>query len=646
MKFAFCLYKYFPYGGLQRDFMRIARECQHRGHEVKVYVLTWHGPIPEDIDVTIVPVKAMFNHHKYRMFSEWMETELLRSPVDCVVGFNKMPNLDIYYAADSCYEEKARTQRGRHYKLLPRYKHFAGFERAVFGADSKTQIMSISEVQEPFFIKHYGTQRSRLHVLPPGISRDRIAPGNAESIRRRKRDELGLTDNDRLLLFVGSGFIKKGLKRAIMAVDALPEEMKHRTKFLIIGEDKPHQFQRLINRLHLQDTIEILGGSDEIPDFLVAGDLLIHPAWDENAGMVLLEAMVAGLPVLATDVCGYAHYVEEADMGRLVPSPFQQEDLNQLLLEMLREENRARYVENGKRFAHEADIYSLPQKAADVIEQVMADRANFPSQLPESKAPPRTIDISAIIIAKNEEGVIARCLSTLAFCDDILLVDSGSTDRTIDIARRYGARIQMETDWQGPATQRNRGIAGARHNWCLLLDADEWVTDEYRDEILALDLGHRQEAAFRTPRLSSYCGQFMHHSGWRPDYVVRLIHRDRARYEGGIVHDHCVVDGSLGTLNQSLMHEPYRSLDQVLDKVNSYSTWGSQDLVRGGGKGSLTRAILHGLWAFVRTYTLRGGFMDGRHGFMLAISNAETTYYKYVKAMLLAEQASRGTRPS
>ena len=372
MRFAFCLYKYFPYGGLQRDFIRMARECQSRGHEVKVYVLTWEGPIPSDIDVTIVPVKAWFNHNKYRKFSEWLEGALRRRPVDCVVGFNKMPGLDIYYAADSCYEEKARTQRGWHYKLLPRYKHFAEYERAVFGEQSKTEIMIISEVQKPFFIKHYNTQLERMHLLPPGISRDRIAPDNAQEIRQNKRAELGLSDSSKLVLFVGSGFIKKGLKRAILAVDSLPKDIKGRTRFLIIGEDKPKQFQRLIDKLGLRDIASIIGGSRDVPAFLLAGDLLIHPATDENAGMVLLEAMVAGLPVLTTDVCGYGHYVYEAGMGCLVKSPFIQEDLNRALLQMLQCDDRSRWIEKGKAFAQNADIYSLPQKAVDVIEEVMA----------------------------------------------------------------------------------------------------------------------------------------------------------------------------------------------------------------------------------------------------------------------------------
>ncbi len=371
MKLAFCLYKYFPYGGLQRDFIRIARECQGRGHQVKVFVLKWQGEVPDDIDVTIAPVNALFNHKRYQIFSQWMAKTLSANPVDCVIGFNKMPGLDIYYAADSCYEEKARTQRGPHYKLLPRYKHFSRFERAVFGRDSKTEIMIISEAQKPFFEKHYETQPERMHLLPPGISRDRIAPDNAADIRQAKRREIKLGDDDKLILLVGSGFIKKGLRRAILAVHSLPPKLKQKTRFLVVGEDRAEPFLRLIHRLNLEDTIKIVGGSDDVPRFLLAGDLLIHPAADENAGMVLLEAMVAGLPVLATDNCGYGHYVTEAQMGCLIESPFRQENLNKKLRQMLEHNSRETWIENGRRFAEAADIYSLPQKAADVIDQVL-----------------------------------------------------------------------------------------------------------------------------------------------------------------------------------------------------------------------------------------------------------------------------------
>ena len=138
----------------------MARECLHRGHTVRIYVLKWAGPIPTDLDITVIPVKALFNHNKYRKFSEALALAFAKDPVDCVVGFNKMPGLDIYYAADSCYEEKARSQRGWLYRHMSRYKHFSAYESSVFSSESSTEIMSISDVQKPYFIQHYSTQEN------------------------------------------------------------------------------------------------------------------------------------------------------------------------------------------------------------------------------------------------------------------------------------------------------------------------------------------------------------------------------------------------------------------------------------------------------------------------------------------------------
>jgi glycosyltransferase involved in cell wall biosynthesis len=251
------------------------------------------------------------------------------------------------------------------------------------------------------------------------------------------------------------------------------------------------------------------------------------------------------------------------------------------------------------------------------------------------------MNLSAIVITKNEERVIGRCLASLAFCDEILVIDSGSTDRTQEIARAFGATVLVE-DWRGPATQRNRGLARARGPWRLLLDADEWVSQALREEIVALV---RQPpgatSAYLIPRSSSYCGQFMRHGGWWPDPVLRLIHGDGARYEGGIVHERPIASGAVGRLTQPLMHESFRDLEQVLGKVNAYSTWGAQALRERGAAPSLATALMHGLWSFVRTYIVKAGFLDGRRGFLLAVSNAEGAYYKYVKAMLLAEQARK-----
>jgi glycosyltransferase involved in cell wall biosynthesis len=262
---------------------------------------------------------------------------------------------------------------------------------------------------------------------------------------------------------------------------------------------------------------------------------------------------------------------------------------------------------------------------------------------------PAPLPLAVVVIACNEQAVIERCLASVQpgrWAGEVVLVDSGSTDQTRDIARSHGAHV-VDADWQGPATQRNRGIAATRAAWVLCLDADEWLDEALRQEIAAViatadAAPDRAPAVYRLPRSSSYCGRFMGHGGWTPDHIGRLFRRDAARYEGGIVHDRMVSvpEGAApGHLRTPLLHEPYPDLERVLKKVNSYSTWGAETMVADGERPGMRHALLHGLWAFLRTYVVRAGFRDGREGLMLAISNAEVTYYKYVKAMLLARRA-------
>ncbi|VXA96819.1 glucosyltransferase I [Pseudomonas sp. 8BK] len=368
MQLAFILYKYFPFGGLQRDFMRIALECQARGHAIRVYTPIWEGEVPAGFEVVVVPVKALFNHKRNEKLTAWVEADLVRRPVDRLIGFNKMPGLDVYYAADGCYEDKAQTLRAPIYKRWGRYKHFADYERAVFAPESKTEILMISEVQQPLFIKHYHTPLQRFHLLPPGIAADRRAPANAAEIRAEFRAEFKLADSDLLLVQIGSGFKTKGLDRSLKALAALPRELKQRTRLIAIGQDDPRAFQLQAKALGVSDQVQILKGRSDIPRFLLGADLLIHPAYNENTGTVLLEALVSGLPVLVTDVCGYAHYIAEADAGRVLASPFEQERLNHLLADMLADDQRrAFWGRNGLAYADSADLHSMPQHAADII---------------------------------------------------------------------------------------------------------------------------------------------------------------------------------------------------------------------------------------------------------------------------------------
>jgi len=370
MKFAFCLFKYFPYGGLQRDFLRIARECLKRGHEIDVYTMQWEGKEEPGLSVYLIPATGWQNHRRNRSFIEKAKARLFGKHYDLVVGFNKMPYLDVYYAADVCYQARIRQQRGLLHHLTPRYRQLMADEKAVFGTESKTQVLLISPLQQVEYQQYYGTLSKRFHLLPPGIAHDRVAPTNAEDIRQAIRESYHISPEQFLLLMVGSGFKTKGVDRALYAVAALPDNLRSRCRLLVIGQDNPQALLKLSRKLHIKRQVQFLGGRDDVPHFLLAADLLLHPAYHENTGTVLLEALVSGLPVLTTAVCGYAHYVQEAKAGVVLPVPFVQAQFTITLRNILLSEKRLSWRENALAFAKTADIYSMPERAVDVIERL------------------------------------------------------------------------------------------------------------------------------------------------------------------------------------------------------------------------------------------------------------------------------------
>lgn len=245
--------------------------------------------------------------------------------------------------------------------------------------------------------------------------------------------------------------------------------------------------------------------------------------------------------------------------------------------------------------------------------------------------------LSVTIITKNEEGAIKACLDSVAWADEIIVLDSGSTDDTVRICREGGARV-YETDWPGFGPQKNRALQKASGSWILSLDADERISPSLKEEILEAIANPMAPEAYEMPRLSNYCGRPMRHSGWWPDYITRLVRKDRGRFSDDLVHERLIVDGKTERLSNPLLHDAFESLEDVIDTMNRYSTVGAEMMRRRGKNASLFTAVSHGLWSFLHTYFVRGGFMDGREGFMLAVSNAEGTYYRYVKRLLLKDR--------
>jgi glycosyltransferase involved in cell wall biosynthesis len=252
--------------------------------------------------------------------------------------------------------------------------------------------------------------------------------------------------------------------------------------------------------------------------------------------------------------------------------------------------------------------------------------------------------LSVVIITKNEAQHLPRCLAALHWVDEIIIVDSGSTDNTADIAQLNPKVRWFEHPWQGFGLQKQFAVNQATGQWILSIDADEVVPEALAQEIQRIiQQPHHATLVYALPRRSWYCGRWIHHSGWSPDYVTRLFERGSAQFTDDTVHEHlkpCVTPALIGRLTTPLLHYSFVSAEQVLHKMNHYSSLSAQAKFAKGQPSSLGKALLHGLWAFIRTYIVQRGFLDGSQGVMLAISNAEGTYYRYVKLWLLQHNLS------
>ncbi len=245
--------------------------------------------------------------------------------------------------------------------------------------------------------------------------------------------------------------------------------------------------------------------------------------------------------------------------------------------------------------------------------------------------------LSVTVITKNEAANIRACLESVAWADEIIVVDAGSTDDTVAICRKFTPNVHVH-DWPGFGKQKNRALAYATKEWVLSLDADERVTPELRSQIRdAMKEVAGTYNGYYLPRLSQFCGKFIRHSGWYPDYVLRLFKRGAGRFSDDLVHETVVLQGTAGKLRTPLLHYTYRTAEDVERKVQHYAESAAQQMFLAGRRATRLDAPLRGGWAFLRTYLLRLGFLDGGAGLAIARMNARTTYLKYRK---LREQSS------
>ncbi|MES2932396.1 MAG: glycosyltransferase family 2 protein [Pseudomonadota bacterium] len=247
--------------------------------------------------------------------------------------------------------------------------------------------------------------------------------------------------------------------------------------------------------------------------------------------------------------------------------------------------------------------------------------------------------LSVIIITKNEADNLHDCLQSLAGIQaELIVVDSGSSDATVQIARDAGATVIQTASWPGFGPQKNIALAAATCDWVLSLDADERLTPALREQILAA-ISHGAFKSYEMPRLSYFCGQPIRHGGWYPDYILRLFERGHARFSDHLVHERVLADGETGRLDSPLLHYNYRNQGDVERKITSYSDAGAQQLFLRGKQSNLVSAAVHGGWAFIRTYVLRLGFLDGVAGYQIARMNQRSSQLKYAKLCALRSQA-------
>lgn len=235
--------------------------------------------------------------------------------------------------------------------------------------------------------------------------------------------------------------------------------------------------------------------------------------------------------------------------------------------------------------------------------------------------------LSVIIITKNEADNIRACLESASWADEIIVVDSGSADDTVAICKELGAQVYVH-DWPGFGKQKNRALGYATKDWVLSLDADERVTPELQAQIMSA-MAEAKCAGYYLPRFSQFCGKFIRHSGWYPDYVLRLFRRGTANFSGDLVHEKLLLNGTTGKLHSPLLHYSYRTADDVERKVQHYAASAARQMSSAGKRATLLDAPLRGGWAFLRTYLLRLGLLDGKAGLAIARMNARTTYLKY-----------------
>jgi len=363
------MFDYFPHGGLQRDLIGIAEAASRRGHEVTCWVGRWRGPQPAGVRVRELGRAGVANHTRDALFVARLRQALQGEPLPLLVGFQKMPGLDVYFAGDDCIAEHVACTSRRWWSWLPRLRQQLAWERAVFASAAATQVLLLAPQQRAAYARHYDTPPARLHELAPGVRPAAALLPEPQRAERRAavRAQLGLEQGQPLLLFVASNFQLKGLDRALRAMAQLPDGLRAKVQLAVVGGDRSWPFRRLAARLGLLPQVQFLGSRDDVPELLAAADLLVHPARREAAGLVLLEAMVGGLPVVTTAVCGHAPWVLQHGMGQVLPSAAGPAELAAAIGQLLAAPPEP-FLQRAAELVASGTWFGLPDRVVDLLE--------------------------------------------------------------------------------------------------------------------------------------------------------------------------------------------------------------------------------------------------------------------------------------
>jgi len=370
LRVALALADYFPHGGAQRDCVRLATACAERGHAVRLYAARGRGDPPAGFDFRRLRVHAASNHGRVRAFGRALLKSLESEPADVVVGFNRLPGLDVHFAVDPPFADRSRLRD----RLTPRGRGYRALERAVFDPDrGAARILVLTPRARERIRAHYATPAERLIVLPPEVASDRLPPPEPEAVRLRMRAALGIASNAMVMVQVAAHARTKGVDRTLRAFAMLHDRLRGQVALLVVG-GAPLMHRWMGRRLGASGAVFFLGARDDVPELLQAADLMVHPARREASGTVLLESVAAGVPVIASAACGYGPWLQAVGAGRVLDEPFRQAALNEALRGLCDREARGELRAGALAAARRLQPGSAMAVAVDAIEAVGAGR--------------------------------------------------------------------------------------------------------------------------------------------------------------------------------------------------------------------------------------------------------------------------------